>query len=140
MKKGGDRLQVRDMEFVQEYIDVKFTPEVVRMFADIILNDEWMLAVFLYISKRLKGSPSGVTVNDVTREVIINRPVKVVKGREISFETRDTEMTRHTAGKTLDKLLAMSLLTYRPVTPYKYYLLSPRGVQVLKEIANRLAE
>ena len=37
----------------------------------------------------------------------------------------------------VDKLLAMSLLSCKPLTPYKYYFITKRGLQIIQEIIER---
>jgi hypothetical protein len=135
--KGGAILEA---ELIQEYKNVSLTKEIVEMFADIIQEDEWMFEVFYYIVKRRQDEKDnfiGVTVNEISKDVKLERPVKVIKGKHTNFEIQTTNIHRQAAGKIVDKLLAMSLLSYKPLTPYKYFFLTKRGLQVIKEIVDR---
>jgi hypothetical protein len=128
------------MEIVQEYKSVRFPPDILSMFADIVEKDEWMLSVFVYIVNRMQKESSnfnGVTVNDIANNVKIERLVKVSKQKHANFETQTTYIHRKTAGRLVDKLLAMSLLSCKPITPYKYYFITKRGLQVIEEIIQR---
>ena len=135
--KGG---LILESGLIQEYKNVSLTKEIVEMFADIIQEDEWMLEVFYYIVKRRQDEKEkfiGVTVNEISKDVKLERPVKVVKGKHANFEIQTTNIHRQAAGKIVDKLLAMSLLSYKPLTPYKYLFITKRGLQVIKEIVDR---
>lgn len=135
--KGGVNLEI---ELVREYKNVSLTKEITEMFADIIEEDEWMLEVFYYIVKRRQDEKEnfiGVTVNEISKDVKLERPVKVVKGKQTNFKLQTTNIHRQAAGKIVDKLLAMSLLSYKPLTPYKYFFITKRGLQVIKEIVDR---
>lgn len=125
------------MDIHTAYKDVEFSEEVAEMFASIIFNDEWTKIVFLYIMKRRQDEDQnfkGVTINDITQEVKIQRPVKVGKGKKYHFEIREENIERNAASKIVDKLYAMSLLYFEPLTPYKLYFPTDRAVQVLKEL------
>ncbi len=128
------------LDIIQEYKNLYFPKDIVSMFADIVEQDEVMLNVFTYIARRSQEEGKffkGVTVNDISKMVKIERPVKVVKGKQIHFENQVTYIHRQAAGKIVDKLLAMSLLSYRPLTPYKYFFITKRGLQIIQEIIER---
>ena len=131
-------------EIIQEYKNVIFPPQIVQMFADIVKQDSVMFSVFEYIIKRYKQDGeknfNGVSVNDIANNVKIERPVKIVRGKQIHFESQVAYIHRQTAGKVIDKLLSMSLLSYKPLTPYKYFYVTKRGLQVMSEILNRIPD
>ncbi|MFS8651167.1 MAG: hypothetical protein FWJ66_04525 [Caldibacillus sp.] len=117
--------------------NIRFTDEVAEMFATIIFNDEWTRTVFLYIMKKLHEENQnfkGVTINDITQNVKIERPVRVGKGKKYHFEIRRENIERNAASKIVDKLYAMSLLYYEPLTPYKLYFPTTRAAQVLLKL------
>ena len=128
------------LDIIQEYKNIHFPKDIVSMFADIVEQDEVMLNVFTYIARKSQEEGKyfkGVTVNDISKMVKIERPVKVVKGKQIHFENQVTYIHRQAAGKIVDKLLAMSLLSCKPLTPYKYYFITKRGLQIIQEIIER---
>jgi hypothetical protein len=129
-------------DIIQEYKEVKFpvepTKAIIEMFADIVEQDEIMLSVFTFIVQRNQEQKNnGVTVNDIAKNVKIERPVKVMKGKQIHFENQTTYIHRQAAGRVVDKLLAMTLLSFKPVTPYKYFFVTKRGIQIMNEIIER---
>jgi hypothetical protein len=135
--KGGLNLEE---ELIQEYKNVAFTKEILDMFTDIVIDDQWMLSVFVYIAKRSQAEGKnfvGVTVNEITRDVTLERPVKVINGKHTNFKMQTTNIHRQAAGRIVDKLLAMSLLSYKPLIPYKYFFITKRGIQVIQEIIQR---
>ncbi|WP_394237490.1 hypothetical protein [Niallia oryzisoli] len=128
------------LDIIQEYKNVLFPKDIVSMFADIVEQDKVMLNVFSYITQKSQGEGkdfNGVTVNDISKEVKIERPVKIVKGKQVHFENQVTYIHRQAAGRIVDKLLTMSLLSCKPLTPYKYYFITKRGIQIMHEIIER---
>jgi hypothetical protein len=129
-----------EAELKQEYKNVIFQKEIVTMFTDIVEEDHWMRSVFIYIAKRSQADGknfSGVTVNEISNHVTLERPVKVVNGKHTNFKVQTTNIHRQAAGKIVDKLLSMSLLSYKPLIPYKYFFITKRGLQVINEIVER---
>ena len=128
------------IDIIQEYKNIHFPREIVGMFADIVEHDEVMLNVFTYIARKNQEDGknfNGVTVNDISKNVQIERPVKVIKGKQFHFENQVTYIHRQAAGKIVDKLLGMSLLSCKPLTPYKYFFITKRGLQIIQEIIER---
>lgn len=128
-----------DSRLNEKHISCKFTNEITEVFYDIIMNDEVLKEVFLFIAKTLvanerNGNPStGVIINDITESVVLTRQVRVKKGKSYIYESSKTNIHRKTAEKHVDMLLAMSLIYYKDLKPYKFLNLTVRGKQVLKK-------
>ena len=76
------------LDIIQEYKNIHFPKDIVSMFADIVEQDEVMLSVFTYIARKSQEESKyfkGVTVNDISKMVKIERPVKVSKRKTDSF-------------------------------------------------------
>ncbi|NRD80819.1 hypothetical protein HPT25_26180 [Bacillus sp. BRMEA1] len=132
-------------ELHQKYIDTKFPPELVQMFADIIEADEVAKKVCIFIGRTERGQRGedlnlrGVTINDIVENVMVDRLTKVEKGRSYTFHEIKTNIHRKTAERQVDKLLDMSLLFYKHVKPYKFLFLTIRGWQIVEEIVKNRA-
>ena len=130
-------------ELHQKYINSKLSPDLVEMFADIIESEEVTKKICIYIGKTEENqrtedtSIKGVTINSIVENVVVDRLVKVGKGRNYNLRPTRTNINRKAAEKHVDKLLDMSLLFYKPVKPYKFLFLTRRGWQVLEEILRR---
>lgn len=126
-----------------KYKDAKFPLELVQMYADIIEADDVTKKVCFYIGKTERKQRSedlgvsGITINDIVENVLVDRLTKVEKGRTYNYKETKTNIHRKTAERKVDKLLDMSLLFYKPVKPYKFLFLTIRGWQVIEELINR---
>ncbi|MDQ0271205.1 hypothetical protein [Cytobacillus purgationiresistens] len=130
-------------EFQYDYADVLLAPDIISIFADIIQDDPDNLIVMKYfidIHNLYKSSreSAGVTINDLVENIQVDRRVKVKKGKGFTFEKHPTNMSRQQASRIVDRLFSMSLLSYKAKTPYKYYFITVRGAQVIKEVYNRM--
>jgi hypothetical protein len=129
-----------ETELIQEYKSIHFPKDILKMFTDIVQEDQWMFSVFVYIAKRSQDDGKnfiGITVNEISNNVKLERPVKVINGKHTNFKMQTANIHRQAAGKIVDKLLAMSLLAYKPLIPYKYFYITKRGMQILQEIIDR---
>ncbi|MFS1519633.1 hypothetical protein V1503_24715 [Bacillus sp. SCS-151] len=129
----------------QKYKDVSFSSEVTEMFADIIQQDPNIQELFLFIGKELKNqkaekSLTGITVSDITDNLILVRATRDEKarGRSYTYKKEKTNIHRKTAERLVDKLLDMSLLYYQKKAPFKFLFLTQRGVQVMSVLIKRL--
>lgn len=125
------------LEQYDEYQGILFSDDVAKMFAKIINDDEWTSLVFKYIGRRrqVEGEQfRGVTINEITKDVKLERKVMRKKGKKVFFEDELTNIHRQAAGNIVDKLYHMSLLSCKPLKPYKYYFITKRGLQVLREL------
>lgn len=137
-----------DVQLHEEHKNVSFSKEVVEMFTDIITNDIAAKKVFLYLGKTLSNRAKnesqntvlGVTINEIVENVMLERKEKVVKGKSYTYEYTNTNIERKTAERTVDKLLVMSLIYYKPVKPYKFIYMTRRGWQVTEEYLNRVSK
>ncbi|MFD0769000.1 hypothetical protein ACFQZ1_08810 [Bacillus sp. CGMCC 1.60114] len=127
-----------DSSLNEKYNSSKLTDELTNMFYEIIRHDEVLNHVFLFIAKTLitkekTGDVStGVIINDITENVVLTRQVRVKKGRTHAYEKAQANIHRKTAEKYVDILLAMSLIYYKDLKPYKFLHLTVRGKQVFK--------
>lgn len=129
-----------DWELHVKYKNTKLTDESVEMFYEIMSKDKALVKVFQYIAKEYKslldrGTPTGVTINDIVENVAVERLERQENGRRsYKYQSTHTNIHRKTAEKIVDKLLFMSLLYYKSVKPYKFLYLTPRGTQVLMKM------
>ncbi|EOR21198.1 hypothetical protein A499_23892 [Niallia nealsonii AAU1] len=121
-----------DLELHQKYKNTKFDPETLDLFTDLISNDTVLKKVFLYIAKNEKDSI--VTVGEISEKVQVERKHRVEKNKRYSFVSKDDYIHRKQAEKIVERLLAMSLIYYKAVPPYKHLFLTIRGKQVIQRL------
>ncbi|MEW8963513.1 hypothetical protein [Paraclostridium dentum] len=131
-----------DDQLHNQFKSVKFTPEITEMYSSIIQSDLITKKVLLLIARNLHEQENtkklmGVTINDITEKLQIQRKQKVAKGRNFTFELTHKNIDRKAAERIVDKLLSMSLLYYKPVKPYKYLFMTQRGIQVTQELIKK---
>ncbi|WP_282155757.1 hypothetical protein [Cytobacillus gottheilii] len=131
-----------DDQLHNQFKSVKFTPEITEMYSSIIQSDLITKKVLLLIARNLHEQENtkklmGVTINDITEKLQIQRKQKVAKGRTFTFELTHNNIDRKAAERIVDKLLSMSLLYYKPVKPYKYLFMTQRGIQVTQELIKK---
>ncbi|MGN8842520.1 hypothetical protein ACTNDN_06810 [Niallia sp. HCP3S3_B10] len=121
-----------DLELHQKYKKTKFDPETLDMFTDLVSNDTVLKKVFLFIAKNEKDSI--VTVGEISEKVQVERKHRVEKNKRYSFVSKDDYIHRKQAEKIVERLLAMSLIYYKAVPPYKHLFLTIRGKQVIQRL------
>lgn len=73
----------------EKYQTIRFTDEVVNMFADILEQDEILYNVFLYIGNVVNTQfqetnyMRGISINEIVENVVIDRRVKKTKANLI---------------------------------------------------------
>lgn len=127
----------------EKYQTIKFTDEVVNMFADILEQDEILYSVFLYIgnvvNKQFQETKymRGISINEIVENVVIDRRVKKTKGKSYSLEVERTNISRRSAEISVSTLSSMSLIYEKTMHPYKFLISTYRGQQVLIELGKR---
>lgn len=133
----------------RRFEDYNFPEETTQMFAEILAADSLLVSVLLFITKTVQLNKqenieiTGVTVNQITNEVIVKKPVKhTVKNKRIYFEKKEAPIDRKHAERLLQNLLKMSLCYYsNPSGRTYFYYPTIRGIQVLQraiEIKNQV--
>lgn len=118
--------------------NVRFTNEVINMFADLIADNEPTLKVIFYILKNHKNDKP-TTIQDIVDNVKVIRRVAKRKGKKvIGYEMAEAPLDRKTAERIVDRLYYMTLISIEEKLPYKQLYISNRGDQVINELANRL--
>jgi hypothetical protein len=123
-----------EYDLAKKYEDVRLTPELRAMFADIVMGDEATLKSFLAIAKHTTNESLGITIKQIVDMVKIDRKEK----RDHSFEIIHTHINRKHAERVVDKLLSMGLCYYHAIPPSKLLKLTIRGLEVAGEIKVRL--
>ena len=112
----------------EKYQTIKFTDEVVNMFADILEQDEILYSVFLYIgnvvNKQFQETKymRGISINEIVENVVIDRRVKKTKGKSYSLEVERTNISRRSAEISVSTLSSMSLIYEKTMHPYKFLI------------------
>lgn len=118
--------------------NVRFTNEVINMFADLIADNEPTLKVIFYILKNHKNDKP-TTIQDIVDNVKVIRRVAKRKGKKvIGYEMAEAPLDRKTAERIVDRLYYMTLISIEEKLPFKQLYISNRGDQVINELANRL--
>ncbi|KAA6446906.1 hypothetical protein [Bacillus swezeyi] len=134
-----------DASLNEKYKQIKFNHELTELFTDIVVGDPVLRRVLVYISssiqKKKKSGIShnfyGVTIQEITENVEIERPKRVQKGKRVFYENQLTNIETRAAGRAVEKLSAMSLIYHENVPPYKVLYITHRGLQVISELINR---
>ncbi|MDM5185926.1 hypothetical protein QUF99_00180 [Bacillus sp. DX4.1] len=127
----------------EKYQTIRFTDEVVNMFADILEQDEILYNVFLYIGNVVNTQfqetnyMRGISINEIVENVVIDRRVKKTKGKSYSLEVERTNISRRSAEISVSTLSSMSLIYEKVMHPYKFLISTYRGQQVLIELGKR---
>jgi hypothetical protein len=126
-----------DKSMDQKYSTLLFPDDIENMFIEIIKKDPVSEKVLNYITRTRREQKKAVTIMDISENLKIDRRVGIKKGRTIQYEKKFATIDRKTVERSVDKLSAMSLISYELMKPYK--LLSPtqRGARLVKKIQSR---
>lgn len=121
---------------------MQLTEPLAQMFTDLIMQDEVTLKIFKYIGMKMysaieEGSQSkiGATITDMTNDIMVTRPVKL-KGKS-KFKITEANLDRKRAERDVQSLLLTGLCYYEQVGKTKVIYYTERGVEVLRNIAER---
>lgn len=122
------------------YDSVKFTDNVCDMFADMILQDNVLKDVFLFVAERFQ-TKEYATIASIIENIVISRRVAHKKDKKtLKYEIKSMNIERKTTQKLVDQLYYMSLIYIQPRLPYKEILLTPRGIQVVIKLTEKIKE
>lgn len=128
-----------DKEVHGKYADATFDDEIVKLYADIILQDELNVKVLFYIAK-CEQSNAQVTVKTIMSNITSNRRVGVRNDSNtlVNFANKEGLIDRKTAEKIVDRLAYSSLIYFDVQLPRKFIKLTVRGVQVAIKIRKQM--
>ncbi|RKJ73679.1 hypothetical protein D7X33_20465 [Butyricicoccus sp. 1XD8-22] len=122
---------------VHIYESVKFPENVCDMFADMVLQDIVLKDVFLFIAERFQ-TKEYATITTISENIVISRRVGHREKKTLKYEVKNMNIERKTTQKLVDQLYFMSLIYIQPKLPYKEILLTPRGIQVVLRVTEKL--
>ncbi|WP_240420379.1 hypothetical protein [Paenibacillus periandrae] len=134
------------MEFQmhQQYIELEFNKEQIKMFADIVELDLPMKRILLSIGQHADANKdnelsAGISIKQLSEKVIITRKVQE-RGKGKKYGLQEANIDRKHAERIVESLLKMSLCFYKSFHPTKLIFLSPRGRSIAAEILRRHKE
>ncbi|MDQ0255498.1 putative transcriptional regulator [Evansella vedderi] len=127
-----------DYELHIKYKDVNLTPELRKMFADVVNSDTTLKKTLFTIGQHTlkKEDHFGITIKEITERVVLERRKMIGKSKK--YEIVKTNIDRKSAERTVDRLLSMGLCYYRSVPPSKVINITTRGKEVLAELKKLL--